>query len=172
MQPTITEKVFFKMLISSVLGILLCMACLVSTSWAWFTVDISNGENVIQIGSPKVTLQLDNADFVSGMPVAAGSHTLQISHPGDQDDFQQKSTLYVMLTLDGTGTVYTILSAENRYAREITLELDRSCVLTYGVSWFAPANAMLLIGDTLLPPAEQEVQTTPETQTTEIQQTP
>lgn len=159
MKPTVTEKAFLKMLISSAFGILLCMVCLVGAAWAWFTVDIRNADNVIQIGTPEVTLTLDDAAFTSGTNLAPGSHTIQLTHSGDRDDFQQKSTLYVTLTLDGS-SVYTVLSAENLYARQLTLELDRSCTLTYSVSWFAPANALRLMGDTLLPPTQTQQEST------------
>ena len=55
--PTVTEKtkvtenLFNKVLISAVCTILLCMTCLVSTTWAWFTVSIENTGNVIQIAN-------------------------------------------------------------------------------------------------------------------------
>lgn len=46
----VTEKHLMRVLISSVCSILLCMTCLVSTTWAWFTVSISSENNVIGIG--------------------------------------------------------------------------------------------------------------------------
>lgn len=46
----VTEKHLMRILISSVCSILLCMTCLVSTTWAWFTVSISSENNVIGIG--------------------------------------------------------------------------------------------------------------------------
>ena len=47
----VTEQVFHRVLISSICGILLCMACLAGTTWAWFTVSIENTDNVIEIAS-------------------------------------------------------------------------------------------------------------------------
>lgn len=46
----VTEKHLMRVLISSVCSILLCMTCLVSTTWAWFTVSITSENNVIGIG--------------------------------------------------------------------------------------------------------------------------
>lgn len=47
----VTEQVFRRVLISSICSILLCMACLAGTTWAWFTVSIENTDNVIEIAS-------------------------------------------------------------------------------------------------------------------------
>ena len=47
----ITEQVFCRVLISSICSMLLCMACLAGTTWAWFTVSIENTGNVIEIGT-------------------------------------------------------------------------------------------------------------------------
>ena len=163
MEPQITEKAFYKMLISSVLGILLCMTCLVSATWAWFTVELNNTGNIIQIAEPEIRVQLDGTDFSSGWAVSAGSHRLSITHSGSADDFQQKSTLYVTITLDGTQTYYAVLNGSNQYAREILLELDRSCGITYDVSWFAPDNATPLAAEQPIQGAEQPAETEPTT---------
>ena len=47
----ITDKMFSKVLLSSIVSILLSMACLFGTTWAWFTVTVENTENVIQIAT-------------------------------------------------------------------------------------------------------------------------
>ena len=36
-----------RVLISSICSILLCMTCLVSTTWAWFAISIENEQNEI-----------------------------------------------------------------------------------------------------------------------------
>lgn len=44
----ITEQCLRRVLVSSICSILLCMTCLVTTTWAWFTVSIETTE-VIEI---------------------------------------------------------------------------------------------------------------------------
>ena len=51
----ITEKHLTRVLVSSICSILLCMSCLVSTTWAWFAVSVENTGNVINIGTYSVT---------------------------------------------------------------------------------------------------------------------
>ena len=55
----VLEKHLRRVLVSSVCSILLCMACLVSTTWAWFQVGVTNSNNVIQVGTfvPSITVQ-------------------------------------------------------------------------------------------------------------------
>ncbi len=42
----VTEKYLHQALVSSICSILLCMACLVGTTWAWFTVTIKTDETI------------------------------------------------------------------------------------------------------------------------------
>ncbi len=47
----VTEKDLHRVLVSSICSILLCMACLVSTTWAWFAVSLENTGNIIAIAT-------------------------------------------------------------------------------------------------------------------------
>ena len=46
----ITEKNMMCVLISTVCSVSLCMACLASTTWAWYTATVTSESNVLQIG--------------------------------------------------------------------------------------------------------------------------
>lgn len=46
----LTDKAFSRMMLTSVLGILVCLVCLCSATWAWFTADVSNNSNTIGTG--------------------------------------------------------------------------------------------------------------------------
>ena len=48
-EEKLTEKRLLQVLISSVCSMLLCMACLAGTTWAWFEVSIENHDNEIRI---------------------------------------------------------------------------------------------------------------------------
>ena len=47
----LTDKAFSRAMISSVLGILVCIACLCSATWAWFSTGISNDSNTVGSGN-------------------------------------------------------------------------------------------------------------------------
>ena len=155
----ITEKYLYRMLISSICSILLCMSCLAGTTWALFAVTIENGSNVIEIAeTPQAAMKVDGQDFVSGSELTAGYHRLIVKHGVQQDDLQRKSLLYVTLTLteatassegdakSGPQTVcaYTLLGADHGDSSEITIDTNAACRLSWAVSWFAPDAATLV----------------------------
>ena len=169
----VTEKVFARVLVSSVCSILLCAACLAGTTWAWFAVSIENSGNVIQVGTPEITMTISDpaaeaspSETGSSRWLAAGTYRVEMEHANKEDAFQQKSTLYVTLTIDGQTSVYTVLEQQNGYRAQITLAAGDACTLSWTVSWFAPANAERLEGDTILY-GEEEEPTEPSTEATE-----
>lgn len=46
----LTDKAFSRLMMTSVLGILLCITCLCSATWAWFNADVSADQNTLQSG--------------------------------------------------------------------------------------------------------------------------
>ena len=120
----VTDKLLRRVLISSVCSILLCMACLVGTTWAWFTVSIENNGNEIKIGEPKINMTVDGESCVSGTALFGSENVLQLAHGNVTDDFDKKSTLYVTLTLqcgDETSSVYVVLNEENGYSYSVNI---------------------------------------------------
>lgn len=71
----VTEKALHRVLVSSICSILLCMVCLVSTTWAWFTVSIENTENVIQIANITANVEI-TSDGQSNITPNDGKYTL------------------------------------------------------------------------------------------------
>lgn len=140
----VTEKHLRRVLISSVCSILLCMTCLVSTTWAWFTVSIENTGNAIWVAIPAVSVEVNGAAVESGVTLGSGVNTVKISHGNTADDLDRKSVLYVILTVKGssgsTTTKYTVLNHENGYIDELTVNAAEEAVLRWEVSWFAPST--------------------------------
>lgn len=133
----VTEKALRKVLISSVCAALLCMTCLVGTTWAWFTVSIENTGNEIWIGEPQVSLTTeelpDNVIEVS------------IVHASGLDDLEKKSTLYVTLTVrygEQQTVVYTTLNDANKYAAVIQIQNNTggNCSFDCAAAWNAPED--------------------------------
>ena len=141
----ITEKYLYKVLISSICSILLCMGCLAGTTWAWFTVSIENEGNVIAVASnPEVVITVNDVGFESSSNLGSGTHIVRVTHASEPDDVQQKSTLYVTFSLNEEVQGYVMLNHENGYAATINITTDQECVLSWIVSWFMPDNAELV----------------------------
>ena len=149
----VTEKQLRRVLISSICSILLCMSCLVSTTWAWFVVSIENTGNVIQIGTPEVRLTANGESFESGKELPAGKNEILIQHTNELDDLQKKSTLYVTLSVNNVVQGYVVLDSSNGYKTSITIETDKSYPFSWTASWFEPdtnpltVNAINLISE-------------------------
>lgn len=156
----VTEQHLFRVLTISVCGILLCMSCLVGTTWAWFSVTIENTGNVIAIGEPGVHLTVDGNPFVSGSVLTDGSYAVSIEHGNQVDDLNTRKMLYVTMTIRSgaeSRSVYTTLDHE----KNLTLDVTGECTLSWEVSWFAPNQAAELVEDVITvagehtaPPAE------------------
>ena len=50
----VTEKYLRQVLVTSICGILLCMSCLIGTTWAWYAVSIENNDNEIHNNTYRV----------------------------------------------------------------------------------------------------------------------
>lgn len=146
----VTEKHLRRVLISSICGILLCMSCLASTTWAWFTVSIENKGNVIQVASvPRVSVTVNTEKFDSGPITVADNVIVNIENSSDLDDVKQKSTLYVTISIDGVVRGVVKLHSGNKYKTSITIKTDASCSLSWTASWVEPPDADQLSGDTI-----------------------
>jgi hypothetical protein len=81
----ITEKAFARVLVSSICGILLTMACLAGTTWAWFAVSIRNSGNVIETAQVNVAVSISDSsgtvqpDDAGNYALAPGSYALKIT---------------------------------------------------------------------------------------------
>ena len=168
----VTEKALRRVLISSICSILLCMTCLVSTTWAWFAVSIENTGNVIQIGKPEIKLTVADMEYNSGTELSDTDIALNVVHTNNADDFDKKSVLYVTLTIQndgGTSTVYTTLNESNNYSAAINIKnsTGKPCSFSWTASWFTPVNAVALTHNTIILNAVElaEPSTQPTTET-------
>lgn len=157
----ITEKYLYKVLISSICSILLCMGCLAGTTWAWFTVSIENEGNVIRIEEPEVTVHVvrkeDSAVTVavddtiqSGGKLAAGAYTLTITRSTNTDDLNQDMNFmkfYASLVIsyvEGEENITKIYKVESTNSASIDININTEFNLNIEISWLEPLNAELV----------------------------
>ena len=162
----VTEKYLRQVLVTSICSILLCMSCLVGTTWAWFTVSIEDAENVIHIAQEppevRVTVEESDIDF-SARKLPAGTHTLLVAHPNEADDVQQKSILYVTFSVDEAVKGYVTLNQENNYMTSIQITTQQDCLVSWTVSWFTPGGVTPLDSNEIDLIVEDESEPTDET---------
>lgn len=145
----VTEKLFGRVLISSICSILLCMACLAGTTWAWYTVSIENRGNEIQIATVNANVDIRdrennavNADPNGKYTLEAGTYTAQINLSNDATE--PKSPVYVEISVShGEETTYYYLTFENG-GKDATQEFQvgaNSATVNFSVSWVKPVSA-------------------------------
>lgn len=145
----VTEKAFGRVLLSSICSIMLCMACLAGTTWAWFTVSIDNRGNEIQIATVEANVSIQDAannvvatDTSGKYALAAGTYTAQINL--NSNATESKSPVYVVISVSyGDEGAYYYLTFEN--GRKETTQAFHvgadSAAVSFAVSWVKPVSA-------------------------------
>ena len=113
----LTEKAFSSAIITSVLSIVLCIAALCSTSWAWFTGSTASNENTIKTAETfALEFYLDGSEKDNcEIELQKGTYTVTISLPKDS------ASGYLVMTSNGVSyrSDY-IQSHENDTPKSIT----------------------------------------------------
>ncbi len=138
----LTEQAFSSGIITSVLSIVLCIAALCSTSWAWFTGSTESGNNEITTAqsftleliledgtSKRVDIDNDKAKLIAGQ-----TYTVTISLSKDS------ASGYLVMTTDKNDTSYRsdyILRHENDTAEKIVfyLTVDEDQYVSFTKHW-------------------------------------
>ena len=155
----VNEKVFGKVLISSICGIFLCLVCLVSTTWAWYVVGIENPNNTIEIASvePKVIVNSQelaaNDDGTYTLPI--GEQTLQVAVDN------KTATVYVVMSVGEKAVCYfEVASGQNVSAPLQVMVYDANHQISLKTQWklptVLPAGEVLTIGDAPAGTEDQE----------------
>ncbi len=153
----VTEKHLRRVLVSSICGILLCMSCLAGTTWAWYTVEIENRGNEIQIAT--VTADVNVLDAES-KPDGGGNYTFEtgtytVGIKLESDATEAKNPVYVVISVSsGEENAYYYLTFENgNKAAEQILRLQVGAVgstVSFSVSWVRPVSATAVNGDIVI----------------------
>ena len=159
----ITDKAFSRAMITSVLGILVCIACLCSVTWAWFSTDISNDSNTV--GSGNFGLIVTVTDVTDGgtadVPVSVltdgasvcnlmGGKTYKVILKMTEDTTVTKGFCIIK---SGAASLQSgsINIAENTNPFEFTLTVGGTGerTVTFSPAWGYPAGAAVSHGGTL-----------------------
>ena len=133
------KRALSKVFVSSVCTILICVACLTGTAWAWYSAYIENTGSVIHIGDADVTVTIDGTEVSSGVEVSPeeneGSHMI-VTHGGSEDAFRKRSTVYMTISANGQSCGYVELTQK----AVIILHPEIECELKWETSWVEPQD--------------------------------
>lgn len=159
---SVTEKVFGRVLLSSVCSILLCMVCLVSTTWAWFSVSIENKGNEIQIAAATVEVKVNDTtlDADGGIrDLPAGAYTVAVK----RTSYDGNKPVYVVLAVKSSANEGTENTELNYYwiqaepvETKVNLDTKKVADISYGLSWVKPDGAAELVSVEIEEPTDDE----------------
>lgn len=139
----ITEKAFSRLMITSVLGILVCIMCLCMTTYAWFTGNVSSGNNEIKSASEcllSVSVYKDgeeeavaNVDLENAVTRVCdeGVYTVTLTLP------KESASGYLVLTVgdDAYYTDYLYRSDSTDQTLTFTLYVEAAQSVTFTARW-------------------------------------
>lgn len=169
----VTDKALGRVLISSICSVLLCMACLVSTTWAWFAVSMENTENVIQIATVTETVTVTGTESNAVIEPTDGAYKLDngsykirvrlTSDATGPDDLNKSNApVYVLMSVDtqsGAAYYYFSLAGGAGEAEQILELRDAPAALRFSVTWVKP-DAAVQIGDEAVTIGEKSTEST------------
>lgn len=142
----VTEKMFSRVLISSVCSILLCMVCLTATSWAWFTASV---ESTVNIQTAPVTLKTE---------VKLGTQTVDALANGSYSLVPGQYKLELTLERENPKyTAYVLVSFHHTQMQDYFLEFppdagktqavtvavgETAATVNFRVTWIQPVSAI------------------------------
>ena len=134
----VTEKIFLRAMISSVLGIILCTVCLAGMTWAWFSDSVtSHSSNITSASfSVKVTVKkgIDNTEI----PLTDGKYILEQSekYKVTLKATGSASTVYCKVNINEV--IYTVQLNPNSNNDTFIFEIDcsvASATVTFTPTW-------------------------------------
>ena len=160
----LTDKAFTRLIITSVLGILVCIVCLCSATWAWFSAAVSADGNKVRAGKFDLTVsvadqsdsQLQITENADGKRVCtfedAGTYTVSLKMTDDTTVTKGFCIIYV-----GEDTYYT--ASINAETDPFTFTLDvkeAGASVIFSPAWGSPSELDLVDMDEVLTIGESD----------------
>ncbi len=88
-EKKLTDKAFSHAIISSLIAIFICLICLCSSTWAWFTDSVEFGGGTLKAGECLLEIKVQDElgteieDIDSGVALNAGIYTVTLTLPKD-----------------------------------------------------------------------------------------
>ena len=155
----LTDKAFSRLMLTSVLSILICITCLCSATWAWFSADSSADGNTVNsgvfdleisvtdAGSKTVTLAKNAIGQTTYTFETAGVYIITLNVTEDTTVTKGFCTMNVGNNVHYTASIY---AEETPFTFTVDAKADGMTV-TFSPAWGIPAAEELVqMGETLV----------------------
>lgn len=133
----LTDKAFSRLVVTSIIGIFMCIVCLCSTTFAWFKDDAPSEGNRIQMADEcllAVTVSKDGTPIEgieNGVALEAGVYDVTLSLPGNT------ASGYCLITAGGVNyhTDYIVRHTEDMKEISFKLVVDTAQTVVFTPRW-------------------------------------
>ena len=135
----VTEKIFLRAMISSVLGIILCTVCLAGMTWAWFSDSVTNRSSTITSANFSAEVTVNKVTDNTEIPLTDGKYKLEQSSEKYKVTLKatgSASTVYCKVNINGV--IYTARLNPNSNNDTFIFEIDcsgTSATVTFTPTW-------------------------------------
>ena len=135
----VTEKIFLRAMISSVLGIILCTVCLAGMTWAWFSDSVTSHSSNITSASFSVKVTVNKGIDNTEIPLTDGEYILEQSSEKYKVTLKatgSASTVYCKVNINEV--IYTVQLNPNSNNDTFIFEIDcsgTSATVTFTPTW-------------------------------------
>ena len=135
----VTEKIFLRAMISSVLGIILCTVCLAGMTWAWFSDSVTSHSSNITSASFSVKVTVNKGTDNTEIHLTDGEYILEQSSEKYKVTLKatgSASTVYCKVNINGV--IYTARLNPNSNNAPFIFEIDcsaKSATVTFTPTW-------------------------------------
>ena len=149
----LTEKAFSRLMLTGILGILICIVCLCSATWAWYNTNTSSSENKLGSGVFELDVSVtdDTTAEIATFKQTDGSTLCALSDAGLYTatlTVTEKSTVTKgFCVLAAKGGRYPTAQIFNSGTKSITFIIDAkepNLSLTFIPAWGTPSSADLI----------------------------
>ena len=174
----VTEKAMLRVLISSICGIILCVSGLVTSTWAWYTVNVETASLSSQVATHKPMVQFDG-DWVElrELKIIAGDSAvmkLRFDTDATPGSLARTPGRYLIITHVDDQSVpldsWWICLNDDAYTdwtADLTISALSEVTVQFATAWHAPETGTQLQGNTLVLGTEESSQA--QTPGTEVQ---
>ena len=149
----LTDKAFTRLMVTSVLGILVCIMCLCSATWAWFTGGVSSDQNKLKTGVFELVVTVETEQ---GAPAVRSAIQVSTDAKGiSLCEIESEGTYTITLTMSENTTVSkgfcviksgdksfktASIRSDDTEAFTFTIEVSGEATVTFTPAWGIPAE--------------------------------
>lgn len=131
-----TDKAFTRMMVTSILGIVLCMVALVSMTWAYFGDTVTSAGNTLTAGDFTLNVAVDPSKSTTTSLVTAAETLTDATYPSVTATYQNAKSVITaagedFTTNDDGSCVYTATGDANSYST-VTFKIDATMTVSQG----------------------------------------